>query len=71
MTYGRAGTTPVAIIEKGTTAEQRTITSTLEQIADEAVAQHIKNPALVLVGEVASLHDTLAWVEEEENYVHH
>ena len=71
MTHGRAGTTPVAIIEKGTTAEQRTITSTLEHIADEAVAQHIKNPALVLVGEVACLHETLAWVEEEEKYVHH
>lgn len=71
MTYGRPRTTPVAIIEKGTTAQQRTITATLETIADEAVTEQIKNPAMVLVGEVASLHDTLAWVEEEAQYVNH
>lgn len=69
--HGRPATTPVAIIEKGTTAEQRTIVSTLECIADEAVEQNIKNPAMVLIGEVASLHETLAWVEEEQQYVSH
>lgn len=70
MKHGRSSDTAVAIIEKGTTAEQRTILSTLENIAEEAVLQNIKNPALILVGQVANLHETLAWIEEEQHVSH-
>ena len=59
--HGRSPTTPVAIVENGTRKEQRVVTGTLAQL-DELVTQHnIQSPALLIVGEVASLHRQLAW----------
>jgi len=63
MAGGLAGETPVAVIQWGTRAEQRTVTGTVETIATLAEAQHIKPPALAVVGEVVRLREQLAWVE--------
>ncbi|MEO2267713.1 siroheme synthase CysG [Pseudoalteromonas sp. YIC-656] len=59
--HGRATSTPVAIIENGTRKEQRVFTGTLQHL-DELIHQHkVQSPALLIVGEVASLHQQLAW----------
>ncbi len=52
--HGRAPETPVAIIERGTTAEQRVIRGTLGQLTLLAEAHRVEAPALLLIGEVAA-----------------
>lgn len=61
--HGRAAHTPVAIIEQGTTADQRTITGTLADIESNARAQNVRPPAVIIVGEVAALQRQLAWFD--------
>jgi uroporphyrin-III C-methyltransferase/precorrin-2 dehydrogenase/sirohydrochlorin ferrochelatase/uroporphyrin-III C-methyltransferase len=67
---GRAADTPAAIIERGTTAQQRTVLTTLEQLPG-AVREHgVESPAILVIGEVVSLAKELAWftpvVEEDQ-----
>ena len=61
---GRDPETPVAIIEKGTTKEQRTITATLGTIEDKARAEDIKPPAITIIGKVVNLREELRWIED-------
>lgn len=57
---GRPPSEPVAIVSKATTAAQRVVMTTLGEMA--AAGQGIEGPAIVVIGEVARLHDTLDWV---------
>jgi uroporphyrin-III C-methyltransferase len=61
---GRNPETPVAIIEKGTTEEQRTITGTLETIEAKARAEGVKPPAITIIGDVVNLREELRWIED-------
>ncbi|WP_199610222.1 siroheme synthase CysG [Flocculibacter collagenilyticus] len=63
LTHGRDANTPVAIIEKGSTSQQRVVTGTLAQLPSMAADNHIGSPALVIVGEVVSLRNTCQWFE--------
>ena len=56
---GRAADTPVALVERGWTPEQRTTTTTLADAARDAVAAGVQAPAVVVVGQVVSLRDRL------------
>jgi uroporphyrinogen III methyltransferase/synthase len=60
---GKDAATPAAVIERGTTARQRTVTAPLAGLADAARAAGVQAPALVVVGEVVELHDSLQWFE--------
>jgi uroporphyrin-III C-methyltransferase/precorrin-2 dehydrogenase/sirohydrochlorin ferrochelatase len=51
----------VALIEKGTTQEQRVLISDLASIADVVAANDVHAPTLFIVGEVVKLHDSLKW----------
>ncbi|MBT0994936.1 uroporphyrinogen-III C-methyltransferase [Cellulomonas sp. DKR-3] len=57
VAHGRDRGTPVAVVENGTLASQRTTVGTLGTIADLARERGIGNPAVVVVGDVASLAD--------------
>jgi len=58
---GKAVSTPIALVSQGSTPEQRVLTGTLENIlAKQAVAQ-LAAPAIIIVGEVVSLHNKLTW----------
>ncbi|MDM5068308.1 siroheme synthase CysG [Aeromonas salmonicida] len=57
--HGKAGTTPVALIERGTQPSQRVIRGTLDQLPELAVG--VASPALIMVGSVVTLADKLAW----------
>jgi uroporphyrin-III C-methyltransferase/precorrin-2 dehydrogenase/sirohydrochlorin ferrochelatase len=60
MKAGRDPNTPVAVIENGTLPGQRTTTGSLDSIGDRATAVGVRAPAIVVVGEVATMHDLLA-----------
>jgi uroporphyrin-III C-methyltransferase/precorrin-2 dehydrogenase/sirohydrochlorin ferrochelatase len=55
ISNGRSVDTPIAIIEKGTTPEQRVIRGTLGQLTLLADAHRVAAPAMLIVGEVAAL----------------
>jgi len=60
---GRDAGEPVAVVQRGTFADQRTVTGTLADIAARAAAAGIRAPAITIVGAVAALHDELAWFD--------
>ncbi len=53
---------PVAVISKGTTAQEKTVIGTLEDIYQKA--KELPTPALIVVGEVVKLHNKLSWFEQ-------
>ncbi|MGO3362432.1 MAG: uroporphyrinogen-III C-methyltransferase [Corynebacterium sp.] len=50
---GAPGERPVAIIENAHRPEQRCVRATLETVADTAVRESVRNPAVIVVGETA------------------
>ncbi len=62
---GLAGDTPVAVIQWGTRAEQRTVVGTAATIAALADQSGIKPPALAVVGAVVGLREQLNWFERK------
>lgn len=63
--HGRPPETPVAVVRWGTRPDQKTIIGTLESIASILKEQHIKPPAVMIVGGVVRLRDTLRWYEKK------
>jgi uroporphyrin-III C-methyltransferase/precorrin-2 dehydrogenase/sirohydrochlorin ferrochelatase len=59
--YGRAPSTPFALVENGSRPDQRVITGTLANLAERAAFHAVRSPALLILGEVASLATSLAW----------
>ncbi|WP_266159856.1 siroheme synthase CysG, partial [Dyella silvatica] len=61
LAHGRAASTPFALIENGSRAEQRVVTGTLANMPQRASAHNVRSPALLILGEVAALAESLAW----------
>jgi uroporphyrin-III C-methyltransferase/precorrin-2 dehydrogenase/sirohydrochlorin ferrochelatase len=61
LAAGRRGETPIALIERGSTAQQRVILGRLSALAALGADQAVIAPSLVIVGEVAALGAELAW----------
>jgi uroporphyrinogen III methyltransferase / synthase len=59
---GRPGSEPVALVEKGTLPDQRTVTGTLATIAEIARHEQVKAPSITVVGPVVGLAEELAWI---------
>jgi uroporphyrinogen III methyltransferase / synthase len=55
---------PVALVRSATTGQQETLTGTLSDIAQKAVANDFKAPAVAVFGEVVALRDELNWYEK-------
>lgn len=63
--YGKSPETPVALIHWGTTVDQRTVVGTLATIVEVARAEKVRNPSMILVGEVVNLRKDIQWFEQE------
>jgi len=61
--HGMLDTTPAAIVQQGTTQNQRVITGTLATLAGLAQAEQLHAPTLIIVGGVVTLRKKLAWFE--------
>ncbi|MFO1020316.1 MAG: uroporphyrinogen-III C-methyltransferase [Planctomycetales bacterium] len=61
---GKPDWTPVAVISHGTRPQQRTIVGTLGDIGAQAQESGLRPPSLIVVGEVATLRESLAWFEQ-------
>ncbi len=58
---GRSSSTPVAIVERGTTKQQRVVTGTLATLNQIIAEQAVQSPGMIIIGEVVALHKKLAW----------
>lgn len=67
IAHGRAATTPVAVIGRGTRQDQQVFTGTLAEL--ETLAQQAPTPALLVIGEVVNLHAQLAWFQHSAQQV--
>ena len=59
--HGLAEDTPVALVEKGTTDNQRVFVGDLNNLPQVVRDSGAKAPTLIIVGHVVSLHNKLAW----------
>ncbi|MGE8110581.1 MULTISPECIES: siroheme synthase CysG [Pseudomonas] len=65
--HGRAASTPAALVQQGTTRNQRVFTGTLADLPELVARHEVHAPTLVIVGEVVQLRDKLAWFEGSQN----
>ena len=63
IAHGRSAETPAALIQQGTTQHQRVFTGTLASLPQRVAEHEVHAPTLVIVGEVVTLRDKLAWFE--------
>ncbi|MDI9570091.1 MAG: uroporphyrinogen-III C-methyltransferase [Pseudomonadota bacterium] len=63
IAHGKDPATPAALIRRGTTADQETVPGTLGDIAATATARGVTPPALLVVGPVARLRESLRWFD--------
>lgn len=61
--HGMDASTPAAIIQQGTTENQRTFTGTLVTLPAIVESEQIHPPSMMIIGEVVRLRDKLAWFE--------
>ena len=64
--HGRAAKTPAALVEKGTTTDQRVFVGDLDSLPELIAHNEVRAPTLILVGEVVALHDKLGWYKPGE-----
>ncbi|MGI9952947.1 uroporphyrinogen-III C-methyltransferase [Moorellaceae bacterium AZ2] len=65
LLHGRPPDTPIALVRWGSRAEQETLVGTLLNIEARAQQAAFTNPAVIIVGEVVTLRDKLAWWEQK------
>jgi uroporphyrinogen III methyltransferase/synthase len=63
MEFGMAPDRGCAVISKGTRADQRTVAGTLRNIELLVARANLETPALIVVGDVVKLHETINWFE--------
>jgi uroporphyrinogen III methyltransferase/synthase len=59
---GRPGSQPAAVVEAGTLPAQRTVTGTLQTIAETVRREGIRPPSITVVGPVAALAGEISWL---------
>lgn len=62
LAYGRPSHTPIAIIERGTQAEQKVLVGQLSQLSE--LAKQAQSPSLIVIGEVVALQPKLQWFNQ-------
>lgn len=62
---GKPPSTPVALIRRGTTPDQETLSGTLGDIAGMAEEAKFTPPAILVVGDVVRLRERLNWYEKK------
>lgn len=63
LAAGRAPETPVAVVSRATTSEQRVLLATLATLPADLRETPLATPAVLVIGEVAALAGRLAWFE--------
>ncbi|WP_120995312.1 siroheme synthase CysG [Stutzerimonas urumqiensis] len=67
IAQGMAATTPAALVQQGTTSNQRVLTGTLAELPGIVAAEEVQAPTLLIVGDVVRLREKLAWFEGRDS----
>ena len=62
---GKSDTTPIALIRWGTRPEQQVVVGTLATIVEDVARAGLTSPAIIIVGDVVNMRDTLSWFEQK------
>ena len=63
VAHGAPATLPAAVVQQGTTADQRVVAATLADLPARVAQAGLKSPCLIIVGEVVALREQLAWFD--------
>lgn len=63
MANGLSKDTPAALVEQGTTQNQRVHVGTLSNLHEIVEREQVKPPTLIIVGSVVTLHEQLKWFQ--------
>ncbi len=66
ISHGVSADMPIALIQQGTTLNQRTFTGTLSTIEAKVANEKVQAPTLIIIGSVVALQDKLAWFEPQD-----
>jgi uroporphyrin-III C-methyltransferase/precorrin-2 dehydrogenase/sirohydrochlorin ferrochelatase len=61
--HGMPGDMPAALVQQGTTHQQRVFTGTIASLPGIVERERPKPPTLIIIGDVVRLHGRLAWYE--------
>lgn len=61
IAHGRDKDTPAALIEKGTTIDQRVLVGSITNLPDKVKSEAVRAPTLLIIGDVVLLHGKLNW----------
>lgn len=64
MKVGKCPKTPIAVISKGTTKDQKTVVGTLDDIVEKS--QDLPSPVMFVIGDVVNLREKLSWFEAQK-----
>ena len=63
---GRSAKTPIAIVSNASMSNQQVLTGTLASIVELQAQHQLPTPALLIMGDVVSLHHDLAWYNNKK-----
>ncbi|MBU0500490.1 MAG: siroheme synthase CysG [Gammaproteobacteria bacterium] len=66
VAHGLPPETPAALVEQGTTHQQKVYTGTLASLPAIVEKENPKPPTLIIVGDVVQLHEKLSWYRAPE-----
>ena len=67
ISYGLSDKTPAAIVQQGTTHNQRVLIGSLETLPNLAYSSNLTPPTLIIIGKVVNLHQNLTWFESKHD----
>ena len=65
--HGMSGDMPAALVEQGTTRNQRVHIGTVATLPQLVLDSGVRAPTLTIIGEVVNLHEKLHWYEPERH----
>jgi len=66
VSHGMSPDMPAALVQQGTTPNQRVLIGTVSTLPEIVKASKVKAPTMIIVGEVVKLHDKLSWFRPDE-----
>ncbi len=64
LEHGMRPDLPAAVIQQGTTPNQKVYVGTVSTLAKTVADQEVKPPSMIVIGEVVKLHDKLTWFQK-------
>ena len=64
LEHGMRPDMPAAVIQQGTTPNQKVYVGTVSTLAKTVADQEVKPPSMIVIGEVVKLHEKLTWFQK-------